>query len=170
MAELTINLENVLNNVIDDFIDQIRQECLDYLDGKRGLGEYANDKDITAFTERNASGATRASIQQIKAKDMHGSLVGGPQTEFVFRGRGPGKFPPLAAIVDWCAIRGISRSLAFPIAKKIAEEGSKLYRQKINVLDLIVNEKRIDAFVKNIGVTMKASIKTDIETILKSYQ
>jgi hypothetical protein len=43
---------------------------------------------------------------------------------FVELGRKPGgKQPPLSAITPWLRIRGISESLAFPIARKIAEDG-----------------------------------------------
>ncbi len=44
-------------------------------------------------------------------------------TPFVIRGRQPGTFPPVNAILGWVGRRGIPASAAFPIARKIAEEG-----------------------------------------------
>lgn len=42
---------------------------------------------------------------------------------YVDRGRRPGRFPPLEAIREWARIKGIPESAAFPIARRIAEEG-----------------------------------------------
>lgn len=42
---------------------------------------------------------------------------------FVDKGRSPGKFPPLAKIEGWLERKGLPCSLAYPIAKKIAQEG-----------------------------------------------
>jgi len=42
---------------------------------------------------------------------------------WVDQGRKPGKQPPLRVIVEWCKRKKIDTRLAFPIAKKIGEEG-----------------------------------------------
>ena len=42
---------------------------------------------------------------------------------FVEYGRGPGKQPPLNVIYNWCRSKNIDTKYAFPIAKKIGEEG-----------------------------------------------
>lgn len=42
---------------------------------------------------------------------------------FVDKGRKPGKMPPLQNISDWCDSRGIDNKFAFPIARKIGEQG-----------------------------------------------
>lgn len=44
---------------------------------------------------------------------------------FVDKGRHPGKQPPLKSIIAWCKSKGIEKSAAFPIARKIGERGIK---------------------------------------------
>ena len=45
--------------------------------------------------------------------------------EYVEYGRPPGKMPPLSAIKDWLQIKGMADELAYPIAKKIADQGTR---------------------------------------------
>lgn len=42
---------------------------------------------------------------------------------YVDKGRRPGKQPPLENIRQWCRIKGIPESAAYPIAKKIGRDG-----------------------------------------------
>jgi phage gpG-like protein len=42
---------------------------------------------------------------------------------YVDAGRGPGKQPPLQKIKDWCSYKRIDERYAFPIARKIGQEG-----------------------------------------------
>jgi hypothetical protein len=42
---------------------------------------------------------------------------------FVDQGRRPGKQPPLDAIRQWCRVRNIPETAAYPIARKIGREG-----------------------------------------------
>ncbi len=44
-------------------------------------------------------------------------------TPYVIRGRQPGTFPPVSAILGWVGRRGMPASAAFPVARKIAEQG-----------------------------------------------
>lgn len=45
--------------------------------------------------------------------------------EFVDKGRGPGKQPPISAIKPWLQIKGIPEKFAFPIARNIGKKGIK---------------------------------------------
>jgi hypothetical protein len=42
---------------------------------------------------------------------------------FVDKGRKPGKQPPLEGIKEWCSLKGIPESAAFPIARNIGRYG-----------------------------------------------
>lgn len=42
---------------------------------------------------------------------------------YVDGGRRPGGFPPLERIREWCRVKGIPVRAAYPIARRIAEEG-----------------------------------------------
>lgn len=44
-------------------------------------------------------------------------------TPYVIRGRQPGTFPPVSAILGWVGRHGMPASAAFPIARAIAERG-----------------------------------------------
>lgn len=44
------------------------------------------------------------------------------------RGRGPGKMPPDAPIRDWVKRHNIAEDAVFPIRRRMAEEGSKRFR------------------------------------------
>ncbi len=44
-------------------------------------------------------------------------------TPYVIRGRQPGTFPPVSAILGWVGRHGMPASAAFPVARKIAERG-----------------------------------------------
>ncbi len=44
-------------------------------------------------------------------------------TPYVIRGRQPGTFPPVSAILGWVGRHGMPASAAFPVARAIAERG-----------------------------------------------
>lgn len=71
---------------------------------------------------------------------------------FVDMGRAPGKQPPLNIIYDWCKSKGIPTSAAYPIAKKIGDEGLEahpfLYIFE-DALETLTNQIG-DVIVKNI--------------------
>lgn len=45
--------------------------------------------------------------------------------KYVEWGRPPGKQPPIEAIIEWCKDKGIDVKWAYPIAKHIAEHGTR---------------------------------------------
>jgi len=81
--------------------------------------------------------------------------------KFVDKGRKPGKMPPIDDIRDWCRIKGIPQSAAYPIAKKIGDKGYKginftePIRDDIKVIKDIMGEKFASYFttelLKNIN-------------------
>jgi len=74
-------------------------------------------------------------VELLWASYLHFSLEG--------EGRGPGKQPPLNAIVQWLIDKGIKpdkkmslRGLAYIIARKMGEEGNAVYRGERAGIDL----------------------------------
>jgi hypothetical protein len=65
--------------------------------------------------------------------------------KFIDKGRKPGKMPPLKDISNWCKIKGIPQTAAFPIAKSIGEKGFK----GINFTRVVFGKEEKDAFAKN---------------------
>lgn len=138
--------------LIEEFLNEIKQELIDYLDTE----------------DRNATGRSKASLQVVNMTDTSGQLVGSDGIEYVFRGRGPGKMPPIWNIIEWCAARGLPRSAAWAIAKRISEAGTRLYQSGRNVLDEIITEQRINDFTDRLTKIYTAEIETEIESILKA--
>jgi hypothetical protein len=168
-----LEFETYGETIIRDFLDSIKSDLIDYLDGKLFAGEFASDSEYTQFADRNASGASKASIQVVNVTPSMGQIIGASYIEYVFRGRGPGKMPPLDKIVDWCNIRGISRSIAWVIARNIAESGSRLHQalknQGVNsVLDYIITEERVEKFIVTLSAIYTANLNSDIEQLFKA--
>jgi len=92
-------------------------------------------------------------------------IIGEKYTEQLTFGRKPGKFPPIKAIEQWIKDKGIYHismkigisSLAFLIARKIAKEGTKYFKQGgTDLIESIITAERIQKIisqVKEINVT-----------------
>lgn len=133
-------------------------------------------KNISASSQaagQVVSGKTIASLNTRNISDYGGQLWGASYLGVLDAGRRPGKFPPLAPIRDWVLARGIDRawqmsshSAAYIIARKIAREGSALFRRggRTDVLqdNFAIFEKQIMEglymdFVQTVNKTFKKS-------------
>jgi len=115
---------------------------------------------------RNASGRSKNSLQVVNVTGDSGQLIGADWIEFTFRGRGPGKMPPLNQIIDWCVAKGLPRSMAWIIGKRISESGTKLYREGRNIITETITPERINALTESISRIYSAQIESDINLIL----
>jgi hypothetical protein len=81
-----------------------------------------------------ATGQSLDAYQVVVTKPDTVELLTADYLRFSVEGRPPGGFPPLAAIADWIQVKGIQapgitlNSLAFLIARKIANEGNAVWR------------------------------------------
>jgi hypothetical protein len=87
-----------------------------------------------------ASGQS-ASTLRVEVSGHEGNLFGAHYIKYQITGRGPGGFPPIDKIVTWLQYKGQTvsgsiRSVAFLIARKIANEGTDIYQGKRPGLDL----------------------------------
>lgn len=111
--------------------------------GMRASGKWDKEKTVT----------TSESGTVVSAK-----IEGAPYTRQLQFGRKPGKFPPLAAIEQWINDKGIVpeipiRSLAYLIARKIAKEGTKYFKQGgTDLVDSVVTPQRIDDIIAKVGI------------------
>jgi hypothetical protein len=144
--------DNILlgQELITEFLTAIQAEMVGYLD--------AND--------RNATGRSRASIQVVNVTQSSGQLIGSDSIEYTFTGRGAGKMPPINALIDWCNARGLPRSMAWAVAKIIAESGTRLYRSGERPLEKIITEERIEKFKSDLIKIYTAQIQTQLNSIL----
>jgi len=78
--------------------------------------------------------------------------------EYLNRGRPPGKFPPMAAIERWVIEKGLDIP-PFLVARKIAREGTTIYKNRSKGLQL---EPKIEALQKTISENAPKWAKNDL--------
>ena len=82
--------------------------------------------------DKNATGGTVASMTHTVTAypgALFARLEANENWKWMGNGRGPGRMPPVNKIQAWVDARGLTIS-AWAVARKIAKEGSKDYRQK----------------------------------------
>lgn len=118
--------ERVSNKeAINKFLKAVRKGIIDDQSGK-GI-------------KTTGQSARSLSIQELRAG---GQLVGDDYFQQQITGRRPGKFPPLQPIMDWITKKGLDlkgitkKGLAFIIARKIANEGTDIFKKKRQGIDV----------------------------------
>lgn len=149
---------NNLQQVLDDFTKDVAETYRGLLlrDGKNATGELISS--IRPMTPELVDGTFQCSL----------SLA--PHWKYVENGRRPGKFPPIANILEWVKAKPqlarpnrldkkeiTPKQLAFLVARKIATKGIQPGNQLSEAIDIVYArwKDRIDA-----------AITTDIEAIL----
>lgn len=124
-----VSVELILNKIGERVTEELRTNI--------------RTKQVTKFGAVNASGKLADSVRY--------EVVGGSLRVFAAHyiyqmqyGRKPGKFPPRQPIIEWIRVRGLAgeyttasgvrkqiseNSLAFLIQRKIAEQGTEIYKQ-----------------------------------------
>lgn len=143
---ITSDYIKLATDLLTLFLEEIKSDLLYLLDSEN----------------RNATGRARKSLNVV-VENLKGGIEGTDYMLYTLKGRGPGRMPPLSAIIDWCNVRGLPRGVAWVIAKRIAEFGTKLYQQKVNYIDLVLDQKRIDTFVELLKDDFVVTIKQDLK-------
>lgn len=124
--------------------EQIKEEIIARHDelGMRASGDFANSLEV-------------------EGKGLTVKLFGFDYVEYLVDGRGPGNFPPISAIEQWIDDKGLSAveadisvsSLAFLIARKIANEGTEYFKQGgTDLLDSVITPQRIQSIIDKVSV------------------
>lgn len=109
-----------------------------------------------------ASGKWESSLKVdvLETQDLYiARIYGEHYTEQLVFGRKPGKFPPIKAIEQWIKDKGIAgigkkisvSSLAFLIARKIAKEGTKYFRDGgTDLVSSVYTPERIQSIIDKV--------------------
>ena len=95
-------------------------------------------------------------------------------TEQLVQGREPGKFPPIDSIKQWIIDKPITPtdnisidSLAFLIARKIANEGTDYYQQGgTELIESVITPERIKKIADKVGVSLLATFELEVNELL----
>jgi len=104
-------------------------------------------------------------------------LTGERYTEQLVLGRKPGRFPPVQAIEQWIIDKGIRfveteiklSSLAFIIARKIANEGTDIFQQGgTDLISSVITPQRIQSILDQVGEQLLEPIVSGLIQTLRS--
>lgn len=126
-----------------------------------------------------ASGKWEDSLERI-VSPMNAKIIGEDYTNQLVSGRRPGSFPPVDAIKKWIVDKGIVNnikgnisvsSLAFLIARKIAREGTKYFKQGgTDLISSVATEKRMQSVIDKVGVSATITFVKRIENQFKTLK
>jgi len=129
--------------------------------GMRSSGKWANSLEVTAVEN------------SVK-------LMGEEYSQQLETGRQAGQFPPIQAIKQWIIDKGVFgsilqeislSSLAFLIARKIANEGWKRERHGgVNLISEIVTDERIQKIIDEVGAVMMVQYTTELVVLINELQ
>ena len=125
-------------------------------------------KGNLASTGTNASGETSQSLQSTLIKKNRVQVTGKPYIYVVETGRKAGKMPPISNILKWIesgkpSFSGSAVSFAWAISRKIAKEGSALFRSggRTDIITPAISEDRVDALTKEVAdVSLELVVKS----------
>jgi len=154
---------NGANATIEKLQDNIKNKAATSYGPMNNTGEAAN-----SLRYRFEENGTRLIVYS----DMPGRSFNYLMT--LEHGRGPGGFPPLDAIKQWIEQRGIQPmdisqdSLAFLIGRKIANQGTLVFRQGGNtgIISEVQTEDWIqENFIKPLELEFKMNIEKEFKEI-----
>ena len=103
-----------------------------------------------------------------KTTQTKGTLYAQDYTQFLTKGRPPGKRPPITPLEKWVQVKlGLSGrqalGAAFAIANKIEAEGTTIFKQGgTDLVDGVITKNRIQEITDNIGQDITTSIAKQI--------
>jgi hypothetical protein len=137
---LADELESLRNDMIDNYVQL----------GMRASGKWVEELAVDVVATGNR---------------LMGSITGAHYTYQLVNGRKPGKMPPVKMIEQWLKNKGIRprqknmklRSLAFLIARKIAQLGTR-YHQKggTDLIEKVVTPARIEMILEKVNEAVLA--------------
>lgn len=124
-----------------------------------------------------ASGQFEKDLQN-KTTGLTGLLVGSHYTEQLVNGRPPGKYPPIDIIREWVEKKPIQiigerisvSSLAFLIARKIAREGTEIYKKGgSDLISSVITPERVQSIIDKVTRFNVQQFSTEVSNIFKEF-
>jgi len=128
--------------------------------------------------KQNASGQFERELEN-KTSGLTGLLVGSHYTEQLVNGRPPGKFPPIKMIEAWVRVKPIRQigerisvsSLAFLIARKIAREGTEIYKKGgSDLISSVITPERIQRIIDKVTRFNVQSFTSEVSNIFREFE
>lgn len=124
-----------------------------------------------------ASGEWEQSLE-VKVSGLSGIITGSHYTEQLVNGREPGKFPPIKAIRQWILEKPIHfvgkiklSSLAFLIARKIANDGTKYYQQGgTDLIESVITPERIQQIIDDVSFFQVNEFTSEVTGFLEQLK
>ena len=114
---------------------------------------------------------------EVSTTSTSAKVIGEHYTRQLVQGRKPGTFPPIDAIRQWIVDKGIVSnirgnitvsSLAFLIARKIAESGTRYFQQGgTDLVDSVVTPKRMQTIIDMVGHEAAINLASKLENEFK---
>ena len=128
--------------------------------------------------KQKASGQFERELEN-KTSGLTGLLVGSHYTEQLVNGRGPGKFPPIKMIESWIRIKPIRiigerisvSSLAFLIARKIAREGTEIFKAGgTDLISSVITPERVQSIIDKVTRLNINSFTSEVSNIFREFE
>jgi hypothetical protein len=136
---------------------------------------------IKAYDDKGMRSSGKwANALEVIAQEDNVKIMGEEYSQQLETGRQAGRFPPIESIKQWILDKGVFNailqeislsSLAFLIARKIANEGWK--RERFGGVDLIsevVTDERIQKIINEVGGVQMVRFTQEILVLIKQLQ
>ena len=127
-------------------------------------------RDNLSTTGTNASGETSRSLKSELVTDKRLQVSGKEFIYVVETGRKAGKMPPVSKIKAWLEtgkinIQGSIDGAAWAISKKIANEGSSLFRKggREDIITPAISDQRVDDLIDQLATASELEIANTIQ-------
>lgn len=119
----------------------------------------------------NATGRWLQSLE-VGASESVGVIKGESYTEFLAKGRAPGKMPPIAPLIKWAQAKFSvgekeATSIAWGVAKKIQQSGTTWHEKGGTDLIEMLNERQVIDFINNkITIIINERLERELKSLL----
>lgn len=119
-----------------------------------------------------ASGRWINSLEVVQER-LSVKILGADYTYELVNGREPGEMQPVSMLQRWVEDKGIARGkeatgIALAIAKKIAKEGTRYYKQGgTNLIDDVITPERIQKIIDKVGLNLVMEATSTFSKLMK---